>query len=154
MHMVRSGSSAAGTVVEDREVGIMVSQVSHVRKTVPDRLLDVTVADYGEMVRKYRVRVYADIVFAAFAPLEFKDALLFGTVGLAEETASGLDRGGVNLGRRGTDTLRIVLQGNLQASDCQFSCLGVLETAEVGSSHRPYRELVAYEFPYFAGFTH
>jgi hypothetical protein len=132
----------------------MVGQVSHIGESAPDRLFDMTVADYGEMVRKYRIRVDADVIFAALPAFELHYALFGRTIGLAEETAAGLDGGGINLGGRRADSLRIVLEGHFQPPDGQHPCLRTLEAAEVGGGHRPDRKLVAYEFLYFTGLAH
>ena len=142
MHVVRSGSTAAGTVVENGQPGIVMGQVCHVRQAFPNRLVHVTVARDGQVARKNRIGIDQDIVLAALAALKLEGTLLFRAGVRAEETRPGLDGGLVHLGRRGADPARVVLDADGQTAHRQFPGTGVFEGPEVRGGQGPDGELV------------
>ena len=146
MHMVRLGSPALRTVVEDRVARQVPRQVKHVHIAVPDGLVAMRVSGNDKVVGEDGIGVDLDVVEPALAPFEAQMTLLGGSVFLAEEAAYG----GENLiriaGQGGLDAGRIALRLDRQATDFEFLGPRRTQGAEIRGGQRPDRQLVRDEF--------
>ena len=78
--MVRSGSSALGTVVETKIVPATAREVKHVLETMPDRLRGVLGTGNNQMTRENGEWIEGNAVLPSFTTFEFDMVLLSGTV--------------------------------------------------------------------------
>ena len=146
MQMVRGGGAAHGAVVEDRKILIHLREEQHVREVMPDGLGEMLVAGHHEVVLEDGIGVDLDVIVAVLFAFVFDVELLLGAVRRAEETGPGGDGFLIYLRGGGDDAAGVQLHGHIQSAYVEMPVFCRFEGAEVRGGHRPYRELVLYEF--------
>ena len=146
MKMIRRRCTACRAVVKNGKFDIFPAEVEHIGQMVPDGLRDVLVAGDYQVLRENRKRVDLDVVFSVLSSVELDVELFRRPVFGTEEALSRRNALRVSLGSGRSHPARVELQQHRLPINGQPTRPHRLERAEIGGSHRPYRQLVPDEF--------
>ena len=126
--------------------GLAISLLVLAINFLGDGLRDVLVAGDYQVLRENRKRVDLDVVFSVLSSVELDVELFRRPVFGTEEALSRRNALRVSLGSGRSHPARVELQQHRLPVDGQPTRPHRLERAEIGGSHRPYRQLVPDEF--------
>ena len=101
-----------------------------------------------QMIRKYRIWIYKNIIFLAFAAFESEHYLLRRTILPAKETSALRKIFLAELGCGRNHSGRIELKLDCKATYFHFPDLHVFKGTEITAGKRPLRQLVPNKFMY------
>ncbi len=143
MQMIRRGSPAVRTVIEESIIREVVRQIRHVHEIVPNRLGDVLAPRNHQMLRENGIGVDGNVILLSLAAFE-GDPVLLGRLFVGTEEAGTLDM--FHLGHRRSNAVRIELERRFQAVHGQTAGTDLLKGTEPGSHFGPDGQLVGNEF--------
>ena len=148
MMVVRSGSPAFRSVIEEYVFRICPCKVENIHIASPYRLSGMAAECYHEMIRENRIRIDKDIVFLAFPAIETDMYLLRRPVFRTQETGSRIEGSGIRPCCRRYDTRRIELYADIQTADGKPFHLHPFQSPEIFTGKGPARQLVIDKFLY------
>ena len=126
-----------GTIVEKCKPVILTCQVQHVDIPMPDRLIRMSDRCNYQMVRKYRIWIYKNVIFLALSPFKPDHALLWRTVFPTKETLAHRYVFLIQLCSGRNDPGRIELKLYCQSASLNFPYPDILQGPEVITRKRP-----------------